>query len=83
MAKHFDADQDYDDFEAWFQALDSAKWEDLSFTWMETMPKGYVLPRSGSDTFKGWVFEHRWPEVRMARELTELLDRADAARLAA
>lgn len=79
----FDPDQDYDDFERWFQDLDSAKWEALSFAWMESLPKGAVLPRNGHDSFKGWVFDQRWPEVRMAREMERLTTMADYARWAA
>jgi hypothetical protein len=81
--KTFDADQDYDDFEAWFHELDETKFSDFAYTWMDSMQAGYTLPRSGYDTFKGWLFDRRWPEVRMQREMQELMDRADAARWAA
>lgn len=81
--KNFDADQDYDDFDAWFQELSDEKFADFAFTWMESMVAGYAMPRSGSDTFKGWVYDRKWPDVRLAREADRLESLADFARWAA
>jgi hypothetical protein len=81
--KNFDAEQDYDDFDAWFQELSDENFADFAFTWMESMVAGYAMPRSGSDTFKGWVFDTKWPDVRMAREADRLESLADFARWAA
>ena len=81
--KNFDADQDYDDFDAWFQEFSSEAWENHSFAWMDTMKKGMTLERDAHDQFKAWCYDNRWPEIRIARECDRLSHLADVARLAA
>lgn len=79
----FDADQDYDDFEAWFQALTDEQFGQMACGWLETVKPGTVFTRDGHDTFKGWALDVRWPEIRAARECDRLSCMADAARMAA
>lgn len=79
----FDADRDYDDFERWFHDLPEAQFGDFAFAWMETLKAGDVMPRGGFETFRGWMFDAKWPDMRMAREIDRLTTMADAARLAA
>jgi len=83
VAKQFDADRDYDDFEAWFQEMDELKFGQLMFAWLETVKAGTTFTRSGEDTFKGWALDVRWPEIRAARECDRLSHLADYARWAA
>lgn len=78
-----DADRDYDDFERWFDGLADIVFADLAFTWMETLKAGAVLSRGGYDSFKGWLFDEKWPGIRMAREIDRLTSLADYARWAA
>jgi hypothetical protein len=83
VAKHFDADQDYDDFEAWFQELSDEQFGQMAIGWMLSVKPGTTLSRDGFDTFKGYLLDTRWPEIREARECDRLSHLADAARLAA
>jgi hypothetical protein len=79
----FDADRDYDEFETWFHELSDEKFGQLMLGWLNTVQAGTKFTRDGYDTCKGWALENRWPEIRMARELDELVTRTEAARLAA
>lgn len=83
MAKQFDADQDYDDFDAWFQALSDEQYGQMVIGWLNTVKAGTVFTRSGDDTFKGWALDVRWPEIREARECDRISTIADWARWAA
>jgi hypothetical protein len=80
--KNFDADQDYDDFDVWFQEMDELKFGQLMFAWLETVKAGATFTRDGFDTFKGWALDVRWPEIREARECDRLSHLADLARAA-
>ena len=81
--KNFDADQDYDDFDAWFQEMDELKFLQMMFGWLERLPAGTTFTRQGDDEFKGWAYDVRWPEIRAARECDRLSHMADMARMAA
>lgn len=82
MNKQFDADQDYDDFDAWFQALSDEDFCQMAMDWLDTVKAGTVFTRDGDDTFKGWALDNRWPEIREARECDRIFHIADLARAA-
>lgn len=83
MSKQIDPEQDYDDFEEWFQDLPEDQYGRYSFAWQEAMQKGHVIERSGYGDFQDWVYDNRWPEVRMAREMDRLTQLSETARWAA
>lgn len=82
MFKRFDPEADYESFESWFHDLTEEKYGQYSFAWQESLQKGAVIQRSGYSDFQGWLYDNKWPEIRMNLELIDLLDRAEAARWA-
>lgn len=84
MFKRFDPEADYEAFESWFQDLTEAQFGDYAFAWMEkALTAGTTIVLSGYSDFQGWLYDNKWPEIRMNLELIDLLDRAEAARWAA
>jgi len=79
----FDADRDYDEFETWFHELSDEQFGQMACGWLLKVAPGTTFSRDGYDTFKGYLLDNRWPEIREAREVDRLSHLADCARWAA